>query len=144
MFSTFDCSIDKGIYFQSVIENSTAYKKGVRPSMKIAKIDSLDFDNGNDFCDYVCHEPGDKIFLQSIDSTGQKLEYYFEKTILHNTNANSHMGKRGDSGCIQHLVSVLAFSPVNKTALRKPRQSILTNRCASYGESLKFTNINKN
>ncbi|UCD61090.1 MAG: hypothetical protein JSV59_00500 [Flavobacteriaceae bacterium] len=52
--------------------------------MKVAKIDNLDFEKGNDFCDYVGHELGDKIFLQLIDSKGEKLEYQIEKTILNN------------------------------------------------------------
>jgi hypothetical protein len=42
------------------------------------------------------------------------------------TTAN--IGKRGDSGCIQHLVSVSAISAVDNDALRKPRQPILATR----------------
>jgi hypothetical protein len=50
--------------------------------MKVLKIDELDFESGNDFCDYVSHEPGDKMFLQLIDSTGHKIEYHIDKTNL--------------------------------------------------------------
>lgn len=72
---------NEGVYVQSVIEQSNAYKKGVRPNMKVLEIDSLDFENGNNFCDYVNHELRDKIFLQLIDSHGQKFEYHIKKTI---------------------------------------------------------------
>jgi hypothetical protein len=77
-------STNKGMYVQSVIKNSIAFQKGVRPKMKVAKIDGLDFENGNDFCDYVGHELSDSIFLQLIDPKGEKLEYHIENTILNN------------------------------------------------------------
>lgn len=41
------------VYVQSVIKESNAYAEGIRPMMKVAKIDSLDFLNGDSFCDYV-------------------------------------------------------------------------------------------
>lgn len=41
------------VYVQSVIKESNAYSIGIRPMMKVAKIDSLDFMNGDTFCDYV-------------------------------------------------------------------------------------------
>jgi len=44
------------------------------------------------------------------------------------TTAN--IGKRGDSGCIQHPVSVSAFSTADMNELRKPRQPILAKRLA--------------
>jgi hypothetical protein len=40
----------------------------------------------------------------------------------------ANMGKRGDSGCIQHHVSASAFPSVDTNALRKPRQPILASR----------------
>lgn len=73
---------NQGIYVQSVVENSNAYNEGIRPNMKVLKIDGLDFESGNDFCDYVSHEPGDKMFLQLVDSTGHKIEYHIEKMIF--------------------------------------------------------------
>ncbi len=73
-------SANQGVYVLSVVENSNAYHEGIRPNMKVLKIDGLDFESGNDFCDYVSHEPGDKMFLQLIDSTGQKIEYHIDKT----------------------------------------------------------------
>jgi hypothetical protein len=74
-------SSNEGIYVQSVTEKSNAYKKGVRSNMKVLKIDSLDFENGSNFCDYVNHELRDNIFLQLIDSDGQTLDFIFKKTI---------------------------------------------------------------
>jgi hypothetical protein len=40
----------------------------------------------------------------------------------------ANIGKRGDSGCIQHHVSASAFPSVDTNALRKPRQPILASR----------------
>jgi hypothetical protein len=75
-------SASQGVHVLSVVENSNAYNEGIRPNMKVLKIDELDFESGNDFCDYVSHEPGDKMFLQLIDSTGHKIEYHIDKTNL--------------------------------------------------------------
>ena len=73
---------EKGIYVQSVMEKSDAYFKGIRPNMKVVKIDSLDFKNGSDFCDYVDHKLNNQIFLELIDSNGKTIKYQIEKTIL--------------------------------------------------------------
>lgn len=75
-------SANQGVYVQSVLENSNAYNQGIRPSMKAVKLDGLDFESRNDFCDYISHESGDTIFLQVIDSTGHKKDYYIERTNL--------------------------------------------------------------
>ncbi|MEZ4970380.1 MAG: aspartyl protease family protein [Flavobacteriaceae bacterium] len=77
-------TIDKGVYIQSVMEKSDAYYKGVRPNMRVVKIDSLDFERGNSFCDYVDHEPGDEILLGLVDSKGQRIEYLIIKTFFKN------------------------------------------------------------
>jgi hypothetical protein len=42
----------------------------------------------------------------------------------------ANIGKRGDSGCIQHPVSVSAFSSADTNELRKPRLPILADRYA--------------
>ncbi|MDF1672753.1 MAG: aspartyl protease family protein [Vicingaceae bacterium] len=73
-------SSDIGIYVQSVIENSNAYKKGIRSNMRLSKVDQLDFINGNDFCDYVNHEYKDQIFLEVVNSEKKKVEYNFKNT----------------------------------------------------------------
>jgi hypothetical protein len=70
-----------GVYVQSVVEHSNAYHKGVRPNMKVVKLDELDFESNYDFCDYVNHELGETIYLELIDSSGYKKEYDFEQTI---------------------------------------------------------------
>jgi len=43
----------------------------------------------------------------------------------------ANIGKPGDSGYIQHLVSVSGFSSVDTNALRKPRLPILAKRYMS-------------
>ncbi|WP_170110420.1 aspartyl protease family protein [Flavilitoribacter nigricans] len=75
-------AVDKGIYVQSVIENSKADRAGIRPNMQVLKIDGLDFANGNDYCDYVQHELSDEFFIQLIDAQGQHLELRLENTVL--------------------------------------------------------------
>ena len=72
----------KGIYVQSVMEKSDAYNKGIRPNMEVVRIDSLDFKNGSDFCDYVDHRLNNQIFLELINSKGKTIKYQIEKTIL--------------------------------------------------------------
>ena len=72
---------DKGVYVQAVIENSNAYRKGVRANMSVEKLDGLDFKDGNDFCDYANHKLGKTIFIALIDSTGSPREYHFEQTL---------------------------------------------------------------
>lgn len=44
---------DGTVYIQSVLENSNAYLNGLRPHMKVLKIDTLDFKRGHNFCDCV-------------------------------------------------------------------------------------------
>ena len=78
--------LEKGIYVQSVMEKSDAYNKGVRPNMEVVKIDSLDFKNGSEFCDYVDHRLKNQIFLELINSKGKTIKYQIEKTILKKTN----------------------------------------------------------
>jgi aspartyl protease len=75
-------TLEKGIYVQSVMEKSDAYNKGIRPNMEVVKIDSLDFKNGSDFCDYVDHRLNNQIFLELINSKGKTMKYQIEKTIL--------------------------------------------------------------
>ena len=75
-------TVEKGIYIQTVMEKSDAYDKGIRPNMKVVKIDSLDFRNGNDFCDYVDHRLNNQIFLELINAKGETIEYQIEKTKL--------------------------------------------------------------
>ncbi|MDY2586372.1 aspartyl protease family protein [Winogradskyella aquimaris] len=75
-------NLEKGIYVQSVMEKSDAYDKGIRPNMKVVKIDDLDFKNGSDFCDYVDHTFNDQIFLELINSKGVAVKYQIEKTLL--------------------------------------------------------------
>ena len=64
------------------MEKSDAYNKGIRPNMEVVKIDSLDFKNGSEFCDYVDHRLNNQIFLELINSKGKTMKYQIEKTIL--------------------------------------------------------------
>ena len=73
---------EKGIYIQSVIEQSDAYSQGIRPNMEVVKIDTLDFRNGSNFCDYVKHKLNNQIFLELINSNGETIKYQINKTIL--------------------------------------------------------------
>ena len=72
---------NEGVYVQSVIENSKAYHKGVRANMKVVRLDKLNFEDGDTFCDYVNYELGNIISMELIDSNGLIKEYDFEQTI---------------------------------------------------------------
>lgn len=61
----------KGIYVQSVIEKSDAWNKGLRPMQKVLKIDDLSLVTFQDFCSYVNHYSGNKIYLEWIDEEGK-------------------------------------------------------------------------
>ena len=72
----------KGTYIQSVIENSKAYHQGLRPEMKVVRLDQLDFKKKNDYCDYVFYQHRETLFLEVIDLAGEKKEFQIEKTQL--------------------------------------------------------------
>ncbi|MCB0497048.1 MAG: aspartyl protease family protein [Cyclobacteriaceae bacterium] len=73
---------EKGVHIQSVIENSIAFKKGIKPNMKVTKVDGLDFENGSSFCDYFQNEFGPTIRIELIDFNGDRKEFIIEKTSL--------------------------------------------------------------
>ncbi len=75
-------SKEKGVYVQSVLGQSDAYYKGLRPNMKVVKIDSLDFEKGSSFCDYLDYEPKNEILLGIINSKGQRIEHKIKKTFF--------------------------------------------------------------
>lgn len=64
----------KGIYVQSVIDDSPAFNNGLRPNMKVISLDSLDFERGSSFCDYIFFQAGETIKLVFINDEGQKNE----------------------------------------------------------------------
>ena len=75
-------SSEMGIHVQSVIENSKAYHAGVRPDMKVTKLDNLDFEGENNFCDYVNHHFDHYINLHLTDLDGERKECHFEQTVI--------------------------------------------------------------
>ncbi|WP_298286201.1 aspartyl protease family protein [uncultured Lutibacter sp.] len=79
---TISYTVEKGIYIQSVIKNSDAYSKGIRPNMKVIKIDNLDFENGNDFCDYIDIKLNDDIILELVNLQGKRIKYQIKKALL--------------------------------------------------------------
>ncbi len=74
----------KGIVINSVTENSKAFEEGILTNMKVAKIDSLNFELGNDFCDYVdfMQDPPEVLYIQLIDSVGEKVDFNIQRTDL--------------------------------------------------------------
>ena len=72
-------SKEEGIYIQSVMENSVAHKKGIEPNMKVTKVDDLDFESGDEFCDYLNHDFGDEAFIELVDSQGNKREFTIDR-----------------------------------------------------------------
>lgn len=70
------------IYVQSVIKESNAYAIGIRPMMRVAKIDSIDFLNGYDYCDYVNYinvNPDSTKLIMDDDQT-----FLLKKEVLYN------------------------------------------------------------
>lgn len=69
------------LYVQSVIDASPAYNKGIRPNMKLLKIDALDFVNENNFCDFMRYFSvvEDKIKVELLDEEGRVLSVELEK-----------------------------------------------------------------
>lgn len=76
---TLGSSAEKGIYVQSVKENSAAYASGIRPNMQVLKLDNLDFENGANFCDYVNHVSADSVFLMVLNAEGESENLYLKK-----------------------------------------------------------------
>ncbi len=67
---------------QSVMTQSEAYEQGMRPLMKVTKFDSLDFEKGADFCDFVYSPKSEKIFLEVEDAEKKKRVFNLEKKPL--------------------------------------------------------------
>lgn len=60
------------LYVQSVIEHSAAYKQGIRPDMKVLKVNALDFQKNHNYCDYIDSIVGktEKVSLELMDADG--------------------------------------------------------------------------
>lgn len=73
------------IYVQSVIENSSAFNKGIEPGMQVLKFDSLDFSEIHDYCDYLSMvNASEKIIIEIVDSDGLRREFQIERTSIKN------------------------------------------------------------
>ncbi len=82
----FGYSADKKVVVRSVIENSIAWHKGIKPNMQILKVNSMDFTKTHNFCDYVNYlnvEP-DTINLVLKDNNGEIKQVVLEKQLLVN------------------------------------------------------------
>lgn len=77
-------SNDNKIIIRSVIENSPAWKKGIKPNMQILKIDSLDFTTTHTFCDYVYFTNRDLHIIDLLlkDNNGDLKQVVLEKQLL--------------------------------------------------------------
>lgn len=72
-------SVDLGVYIQSVVRHSSAYDKGVRPLMKVVKLDGLNFEGNHNFCDCLNHEYSNSIYMELVDSYGYRMEYHHKQ-----------------------------------------------------------------
>jgi hypothetical protein len=81
---TLGYSDDNKVYVQSVIESSTAFKKGVKSGMQVLKLDSLNFVEQHTFCDFVdyANQQRNDVNLELLDDSGNIKEFYFEKEEL--------------------------------------------------------------
>ena len=71
-------------YIQSVIENSEAYNKGIRPNMQIIKIDSMDFSNSHNYCDYIdfMDQANENMYIEFLSSDGSIQKINLQKEEL--------------------------------------------------------------
>ena len=60
------------VYVLSVIENSEAWKKGIRGGQLVKWLGSIEFNTNEDYCEYAFTQPGEKSSLSIgvVDSTG--------------------------------------------------------------------------
>ncbi len=57
-----------GVYVQSVVKNSLAYKKGLKPDMKVLQFGTLNFQGDHTFCDFVQYDKKGEISLKVLDA----------------------------------------------------------------------------
>ena len=81
---TLGYSDDNKVHVQSVIESSTASKKGVKLGMQVLKLDSLNFVEKHTFCDFVdfANQQRNEVNLELLDDSGNIKEVYFKKEEL--------------------------------------------------------------
>ena len=72
----------KGVYVQSVIQNSPVYAAGLRPGMKILRLDTLDFTTENDYCDYIGYHFDHDFYMEVLDLEGVKHTVFCERKAL--------------------------------------------------------------
>ena len=65
---------------QSVILDSEAYLSGIRPNMKVERLDSLNFLERSTICDYLNYTSRDTISIGLIQLDGKKVNYLLEKS----------------------------------------------------------------
>lgn len=75
---------EKGMYVQSVMDDSEAFHQGIFPDMTALKADSLDFLGTHDFCDYMdlMRKAPDTLHVILRDSSGAILPFKVGKTVL--------------------------------------------------------------
>lgn len=77
-------SESRGIYIQSITEGSTAFETGILTGMQVMKIDSLDFESGHGFCDYVTfiENAPEEIQLELLDKNGLRKKVNIKRAAL--------------------------------------------------------------
>lgn len=73
-----------GVYVQSVVKNSMAYKKGLKPNMKVVGFCTLNFEGAHTFCDYVHYDKKGEITLKVLDAENQRKEITLKTQIIDN------------------------------------------------------------
>ena len=75
-------SLNKGVYIQSVLEDSDAFRQGIKPLMKVVQLEELDFENGGTYCEYIGIDLGNEFTLVLEDENHQRKEYTLQKKEL--------------------------------------------------------------
>ncbi len=74
----------RGIYIQSITEGSSAFERGILTEMEVMKVDSLDFESGSVFCDYVAfmENAPEEIQLELLDKNGLRKKVRIKRAAL--------------------------------------------------------------
>lgn len=73
---------EEGVCVMSVIENTDAFNQGMRPNMRVLKLDTIVFDELESYCDYVFSDMGDPKEVVLLTDTGDTLQLNIKPVLI--------------------------------------------------------------
>jgi len=70
------------VFIQSITEGTMAYQQGLQPDMQVIQIDTLNFEEDDNFCDFIFYKSPYSYEIEVLDSSGMKKKIWIEKTLL--------------------------------------------------------------